>query len=202
LSDRLARAQLARAAARLKADAHTRLPALVLMTDEARLPDPLAAARALPRGSMVIVRATARERRERLSGALLRLARTRGLAVIVAGDPALAARLGADGFHLPEARIHEATAWHARHPALLITTAAHSLRALVRAQALPVDAVLLSAVFATQSHPGRAALTPVRANAIASNARVPVYALGGIDAHNVALLHGFAGIAAIGALAA
>jgi thiamine-phosphate pyrophosphorylase len=201
VSDSLARAQLARVARRLKARVRSELPSLVLMTDDERLPDPLAAARALPRGSMVVVRARDTAELERLSGALLRIARTKGLGVVVAGDPELASQLGADGFHLPEARAGEAGCWRARFPALLITTSAHSLRALLRAQSLPVDAVFFSPLFVTQSHPGRTSLTPVRANLIARNVRLTVYALGGIDAHNASLLNAFAGIAAIGALA-
>jgi len=44
------------------------------------------------------------------------------------------------------------------------------------------------------------ALGAVRANMIARQVRIPVYALGGIDARNAVRLSGFAGIAAIGAL--
>jgi len=80
---------------------------------------------------------------------------------------------------------------------MFITASAHSLRALMRGH---VDAFLLSPIFPTESHPGRAALGPVRANLIARQTRVPIYALGGVDAHNAARLHGFAGIAAISAL--
>jgi thiamine-phosphate pyrophosphorylase len=172
------------------------------MTDDERLPDPLAAARALPRGSMIVARARERRNLELLSSALLKLARTRGLAVSVAGDPRLAVRLGADGIHLPERHAGEAAEWRARCPSLLVTTAAHSLQALLRAQSLPLDAVFLSPVFPTQSHPGRAPIVAVRANLIAHAARLPVYALGGVNAHNALLLSGFAGIAAIGELAA
>ncbi len=71
------------------------------------------------------------------------------------------------------------------------------------AQQRPIDAVILSPVFATQSHPGGKTLTAIRANLIAEAMRKPVYALGGIDAQNARLLskHAFSGIAAIGALA-
>lgn len=162
------------------------------MTDEARLPDPLAAARALPRGSIVVVRS--RTDPAPLARAMLKL---RHVVVLIAGDPELASRLGADGAHLPEARAGEAAHWRARFASMIITASAHSLRALGAAH---VDAVFLSPVFPSKSHPGRKALTPARANLIARQARVPVYALGGIDANNAGLLHGFAGIAAIGAL--
>lgn len=201
MSDSLVRAQLARAATRLKAHAQSNLPPLVLMTDDERLADPLAAARALPRGSMIVVRTRDPARLETFSGAALRVARTAGLAVVIASDPELASYLGADGYHLPETRMGDAAYWRARFPLLLITASAHSMHALLRAQLLPVDAVLLSPVFATRSHPERAALTPIRANLVAKQIRKPLYALGGIDARNAVLLHGFAGIAAIGALA-
>jgi thiamine-phosphate pyrophosphorylase len=137
-----------------------------------------------------------------LSRDLLKIARRNGLTVLVAGDPMLAAHLGADGFHLSEARAGEAAYWRARRGAMTITTAAHSLRALLWAQRLPVDAVFLSPVFATGSHPDRTGLTPLRADLIARAASKPVYALGGIDARNARLLSfdAFAGIAAIGAL--
>jgi thiamine-phosphate pyrophosphorylase len=196
MSDSRARARLARAAKTLAG--RSALPALVLMTDD-RLEDALAAAHALPRGSLVIARDRDRATLAALSANLLKIARRRGFAVSVA-DARLAATLGADGIHLPEAWTGKIAALRARHPGLLITTAAHSLRALLRAQQLGADAVLLSPVFATASHPERTALGPMRANAMARMTRVPVYALGGIDAQNVPRLSGFAGIAAVGGL--
>jgi thiamine-phosphate pyrophosphorylase len=174
---------------------------LVLMTDDTRLADPLAAASVLPRGSMVVVRARDAERRDTLARALLKRARVCGLGILIADDPLLAVRLGADGFHLPEARMGEAAYWRARFPDFTITAAAHSAHALMRARLLPIDAFFLSPVFATASHTERAALAPLRASMIAKAAGKPVYALGGIDAQNARRLTGFAGIAAIGALA-
>lgn len=193
---------MARAARRLKTASRGNLPALVLMTDDGRLADPLAAACALPRGSMIVVRARDDTRRKTLSAALLKIARRHGLAVIIADDPELTARLGADGIHLSEMRAGEAAHWRTRFPALLITTSAHSLRAVLKAQNLPVDAIFLSPVFPTLSHPDRASLSPLRAMSIARASRRAVYALGGIDSRNAARLCGFVGIAAIGALEA
>ena len=72
-----------------------------------------------------------------------------------------------------------------------------------RAALFGADAVFLSPVFPTASHPGRATLTPVRVRLMAQETRVPLYALGGINAGNAQQLLGarLAGIAAIGALA-
>ncbi|HWD26845.1 MAG TPA: thiamine phosphate synthase [Rhizomicrobium sp.] len=190
MSDALPRQTLARAAARLNAG-HCKaglLPPLILMTDDERLRDPVAAAKALPQGSLVIVRSRDAARRADLAETLLRLP----LFVLIAGDPALVARLGADGLHLPETRAHEAAHWRALHPRWIIGAA--------RAANPHLDFVLLSPVFPTRSHRGRPSLGAVRANTLAKASRVPAYALGGIDARNARLLHGFAGIAAIGAL--
>ena len=198
MSDSLARRKLARAAAHLAAHTHYALPPLVLFTDDERLPDPLAAARTLPRGSMVVVRSRDSKQRAALARAMVDLSRACALIVLVAGDGALAAASGANGLHLPEACLGEAAAWRARYSSLLITGSVHSLAALAKAKLL--DAVFLSPVFPTTSHPGRATLTAVRANMIARGARLPVYALGGVEPCNAGLLSGFAGIAAISAL--
>ena len=79
-----------------------------------------------------------------------------------------------------------------------ISAAAHSERAALLGKYL--DAIFLSPVFPTASHPSAVALLPARANKLAEAFQIPVYALGGVTARNALLLHGFAGIAAIGAL--
>jgi len=180
-------AKLARAAARLNAGL------LAVLTDDERLPDPVAAARAFPRGSLVIIRARDAKRRRALAQALS--AKTDGLILLAADDPALANAL--HGLHLPEARAHEAAHWRALRPNWVITVAAHSRRAL---RAPYADAVLLSPVFATRSHPKAHPLTPARARLMARAALLPVLALGGVNDRNAALLAGFSGIAAIDGL--
>ena len=165
---------------------------LVLMTDD-RKADWARAARALPRGSVVVVRARDAGRRRALAAELYGLAR-----LLIAGDPGLAEDIGV-GLHLPEARMREAGHWRARHPDWIITSAAHSLRALMGTAHL--DAVFLSPVFATTSHQAAKSLTPERAALIAAQAQVPVYALGGVTVRNgVLLAPAFSGIAAISSL--
>jgi len=164
---------------------------LVMMTDD-RVADWLGAARRLPPGSVVVVRAHDAAKRRGIAEQLDGVAR-----LLIADDPDLAAQIGAAGLHLPEVRMHEAMHWRARFPHWIITSSAHSLRALMGAQAL--DAVFLSPVFATTSHAEARPLTPVRAAFIAALSPVPVYGLGGVNARNAALLApAFSGIAAIG----
>lgn len=166
---------------------------LVLMTDD-RAADWAAAARAMPRGSIAIVRSRTPSARAALAGSLHGL-----VTILIADDPELAAQMGAAGLHLPEVRMREAPHWRARHPDWIITSAAHSLGALMHAHGL--DGVFLSPVFATTSHVGAAPLTPVRAALIAAASPVPVYALGGVTARNAVLIApAFSGIAAIGSL--
>jgi thiamine-phosphate pyrophosphorylase len=203
VANAFARAKLARLAAALNAGAECvgALPPLVLMTDDDRLTDPLAAAQALPHGSLVVLRAREMQRRRKWADALAPIARRRGLVVLVADDPVLADR--ADGAHFPESKAGAIAYWRARRPSWLITASAHSLAACVRAARFGADAVFLSPVFATASHVGRTALAPIRLRAIARQVPLPIYALGGIDAANAQRLSGAAlsGIAAIGALA-
>jgi thiamine-phosphate pyrophosphorylase len=203
VADSLARAQLARAAESLRRNAQSPLPALVLLTDDERLADPRAAILALPRGSLLILRARERGRRILLANQFGRLARERGLRWIVADDPALATCAGADGAHFPEGRISLAASWRLRRPDWLITCAAHSLRACLRARRAGVSAVLLSPVFPTASHPESPALENLKARSIALGARLPVFALGGVDAMTARRLQGasFVGLAAISGLA-
>lgn len=163
------------------------------MTDDDRLPDPVGAARALPKASLVIVRSRDARRRRELAEALRR--QTHGLILLAADDPDLAGAL--HGLHLPQARAREAAHWRALRPDWVITVAAHSGIGL---HAPHADAVLLSPVFPTASHPQARILTPVRARLMARKALLPVLALGGVNARNAALLSGFSGIAAIDAL--
>jgi len=193
MSNALSRGKLARAARSLNAGV------LVLMTDDARLPDARAAARRLPPASLVIIRARDSKQRAERAMSLRAIARRRGLILLIADDAALARRLGAHGVHLPEAHARQAGHLKAQNPRWLITASAHSLRAAVLTS--HADAILLSPVFATQSHRNATVLTPARARTIARQVKTPLFALGGITAQNAIQLSGFSGLAAIGALA-
>lgn len=163
------------------------------MTDDDRLPDPVAAARALPKGSLVIVRSRDAKRRRALGEALR--AQTNGLILLAADDPVLAEIL--HGLHLPEIRARDAAHWRVLRPHWVITVAAHGPRGL---HAPYADAALLSPVFATKSHPQAKNLNPARARLMARHSLLPVLALGGVTARNATMLQGFSGIAAITAL--
>jgi thiamine-phosphate pyrophosphorylase len=199
---------LARTAAKLGRAARARnpgrrdLPSLYFLTDPARTPDPARVMAMLPAGSAVIYRAFGVAAAETEGRALRRLARRRRLTFLVGADAALAARLGADGVHLPERLMARGPRLRQGHPTWLITTAAHGPRAIATAARLRLDAVLVSAVFASASPSAGAPLGPLRFAQRARQARLPIIALGGIDVRSARRLanSGAAGLAAIGGL--
>ncbi len=187
------------AAARLAKPARARdgraLPRAFFVTDPVRTPDPLAIIKRLPRGFGVIWRHFGSPSRLATGLVLARACRKRGLILLVANDPALAARIGADGVHWPERQLKGI---RARKPGSIETAAAHSRAAIARAAALGVDAVLVSAVFPSQSPTAGPALGALRFRQLTRTAPLPVYALGGIGAGNAArAMHNAAGWAAI-----
>ncbi len=143
------------------------LPALWLLSDarnDAVLEQALAK---LPRGSGLVFRhyhLPPEERRARFAK-VRRLCRAHGHVAVLAG----ATRWPADGHY------------GARMPGRLYLATVHSAREIARANLAGADAVLLSPVFPTRSHPGAATLGPVRFRLLARLSCAPVIALGGMD---------------------
>lgn len=183
-----------------------RLPALIAMSDAERMPDPVAAALALPKGSAIILRHYEMDASARhdLAVALVRACRPRNVRVLIGDDPSLARAIGAAGVHLPEHSVQRGRSlWRLwRRPDWLVTAAAHSPAAMARARQAGVDAILLSPVFATKSHPDARSLGVLRFTGFCRASPLPVYALGGISAPTVRFLRGSGamGIAAIGGI--
>lgn len=194
---------MGRTAAALSARAGLRkpLPALLFFTDPARTPDIAAAAERLPRGSAIVYRAFGAADAEATALALRRIARRRGLALLIGADHRLATRVKADGVHLPER-----LAWRAgalRRPGWLVTAAAHGPRAARRALAAGADAAVVSAVFASNSPSAGSPIGALRMARIVRVAGGPVYALGGINDKTARRLlrAGLVGLAGVEALA-
>jgi thiamine-phosphate pyrophosphorylase len=162
------------------------LPRLWLMTDE-RLGDRLwGALERLPRGSGVVFRhyVTPRLERRAMWDRLRGVAVQRGLLAVCAGPP------------LPGAR-----GAHNRRGCGIRTASAHNLREIRAAERAGADLVFLSPVFSTRSHADSYVLGPDRFTILAHQARVPVVALGGMDANKARGLRGAYGWGAIDAWA-
>ncbi|HEX8062133.1 MAG TPA: thiamine phosphate synthase [Allosphingosinicella sp.] len=145
------------------------LPRLWLMTDERQGEELWEALERLPRGSGVVFRhyGLAAAERGRLFERVERVARRRRLILLSGGR--------GNG----------------------LSASAHNLRELKAAERAGAKLVFLSPAFPTRSHPGARTLGPVRFGLIARQARVPVIALGGVDARKARRLphiYGWAGI--------
>ena len=159
------------------------IPPIWLMTDE-RMGDALwPALERLPHGAGVVFRHYRSPDRVALFGKVAKVARRRRLVLVSAGG----LLPGAAGSH------------NARSRYGLQTRSAHSRRELFAAIRDGADAVFVSPVFATRSHPGAKSLGRVRLGLMIRGSRVPVIALGGMDAGRFRGLtrfgiHGWAGI--------
>jgi thiamine-phosphate pyrophosphorylase len=178
------------------------MPSLFFLTDPQRTPDPMRTMAQLPAGAAVIYRAFGAKDAEAQGRALRQLARARRLVFLVGADAGLAARLGADGVHLPERLMHLAPRLRQAHPKWLITAAAHGPRAIAAAGRLRLNAALVSAVFTSESPSAGAPLGALRFARLNRTARLPIIALGGINARTAPRLvdAGAAGLAAVGGL--
>jgi thiamine-phosphate pyrophosphorylase len=146
----------------------------------------------LPRGAGVVFRHYQLPPRARaeLFAQVRRVARRRRLVLLVAGKPLR----GADGRHGVRA---------AAGSQGLVTRPAHHRRDLVAARRAGANAVFVSPVFPTRSHPGAPALGRVQFGLLIRDSGIPVIALGGMDerrARSLARLrvHGWAAIDAWG----
>ncbi len=197
---------LAEALGRLQCAAQPCLPRLFMITDETRLPDPLPAAARLPSGSGIILRHYHDPGRPALARALSSLARRRGLRLFIADGVDLARSVHATGIHLPEHRVHALVRGGQTAPRPnggLVTAAAHSPAAIRLAARAGADAVIVSPVFATASHPGSRPIGTAQFRRWVRTASLPVIAMGGLDAEALSFLEGcrLHGVAALGALA-
>lgn len=181
---------------------HANLPRFFLFTDEFRLPDPIELLSRLPRGAAIVLRHTDPAQLETLARRIVAPAHALGLKVLISGDVRLALKLKCDGVHLSQQKARRGPLRiQSLHPDFLITAAAHDGLSLRRAKASGCALVMLSPVFATDSHPNARPLGILRFSRMARISDSNVIGLGGITpAHAKRLnLSPAFGIAAIGA---
>lgn len=134
------------------------------------------ALRRLPRRSGFIYRHYHLAPEDRLARfrQLARIARTRGHRVILADSALTAKEWGAEGIYGAPLMLGP------RRAGLMTLATAHNAHEIAQAARMRADAVLLSPVYPTRSHPGAKALGPVRFLTLARLASMPVIALGGM----------------------
>lgn len=138
----------------------------------------------LPRGSGFIYRhyhLGDPERWERFRS-LRHIAKAHGHTVILSDSALTAREWGADGIY------GAPRALYPRREGLLHLATAHDLEEIGLANRLGADAILLSPVFPTNSHPGGRTFGPARFRLLAQHCCVPVIALGGMTQHRARTL--------------
>lgn len=174
------------------------------MSDPDRTPDVLKIARRLPEGSALIYRHFGVKNRKAIAKKLRNITYERDIQLFIGQDAKLAAGVGADGVHFAERDLAKGLALHAEYPDVLITGAAHSLKAVQMCVQNKMDAAIVSSVFKSESPSASGAPLGVEAFAyLAGNVDIPLMALGGITPKNVSALYGSgaSGIAGVSSFA-
>ncbi len=166
---------------------HPDLPRLWLVSDARTDRVFEAAIRRLPRGSGVIFRHYHLPPPERAArfARVQRLCRRHGHLAVLAGSARQARRAGAMAAYGAPTQL-------ARGPALVRLVTAHSLAEIAAAGRARADAILLSPVFPTHSHPGARLLGGLRFRLLAAHSPVPIIALGGMNPRTAKRIGGFA----------
>jgi thiamine-phosphate pyrophosphorylase len=185
------------------------MASLIFITDQASQARPEHVIEKLTKGSMVIFRDYDQQNRAELGTALSYICRAKEIKFLVAADLTLCLMLKAHGIHLPEHMIGEAQNIRQHHPELFITASAHNEQAVKKAVDFGVDAILLSPIFPTKSHPETfddpsLTIGTDRLKNICEKYNIALYALGGVTTETAIKLRGtgVAGIAGIRGLEA
>lgn len=170
------------------------LPKIWLMTDPRFGDRLLRSVQKLPAQSGVILRHYGDMQRQEIHKNIAKICRRRGHKLVIACDSALLSALpGAlqcDG-HYYGRPIKVAVL---RRTSLLLI-GVHNIYEMNRAQLSQPDLLLLSPIFATNSHKSAATLGPLRFRQLASRTNIPTLALGGMDRKRAAMIgHGYAAI--------
>lgn len=164
---------------------------ILLITDAKLNPEPWTLLGYVPKRAIILIRDYDHPKREEYARRIVYYAHARGMKVLVAGDLALARRVGADGLHVPEWQTKRLPKRIFAKPGFLITAATHGKTALLQAARHGrIDAALVSPVFATRSHPKAKPLGVTRFSGLRRAVKMPVLALGGVKMANFRQLRG------------
>tara|TARA_E500000331_G_C16956591_1_gene582975 strand:+ start:51 stop:692 length:642 start_codon:yes stop_codon:yes gene_type:complete len=174
-------------------------PFLFFMTDIKRTMDLFETIKTLPKGCILIFRHYEHKDRHKLAKCVVTACRQAQIFCLISNDIHLATRLNANGVHFPEYALHKINKRPRTKKHMVLTAAAHSFATTLKAQKLGFDAVLLSPVYNSESHPNEPTMGHRKLASICSLTKIPIIALGGINTKNITQLinagvTGFAGI--------
>lgn len=154
------------------------------MTDPTRVPDVVAAAQTLPYGAAIIYRHFGSAHKFIDAESLRQITFERGQQFLIGDDPELAIEIGADGVHFRrDAKVEAPTLWRHRCPDWIISMA--GLKSGTYQGSLSVlDGLLISSVFPSESPSAGTPIGIAGLRSAVQNIEAPIFALGGITAHN------------------
>jgi len=123
---------------------------------------------------------------DRVGATFRRLADTYSAPFIVNDDPYLARDLGADGVHVGQEDVTPAKARETLGPDAIIGLSTHSAEQIAAAAEQPVDYISVGPIWETPTKEGRAGTGLELVREAARSATLPWFAIGGINAGNVA----------------
>ena len=146
----------------------------------------------IPKESAFLLRSYKAKERKKIAKQLLKFCKVKKLKLLIASDIKLAEEINANGVHFPEYMIKKRNKINwviikniKSKKNWIITTAAHNLQTLKKVENFDIDAVLLSPVFPSKSHPNSKNLGINKFVKIIKKTKLPIYALGGINIKNV-----------------
>lgn len=115
-----------------------------------------------------------------------------GAKLMLNSAPELLKQVDADGIHLTAARL---TSYDQRPVPVdkWLAASCHDAKSIIQAENIRVDFITLSPVLETPSHPKAQALGWHNFNTLTDNAKLPVYALGGMDKQQLDRIFGLGG---------
>lgn len=176
-----------------------RLPPIFYCTDENRNFDNKNVISNLPSGWGVIYRCRNIDKQMDEVVSLNRLCKAKKIKFLLSQFPCVAWKIGADGVHWPESLLQESKAWRGHFK--IMTGSVHSFTGLRISRSYPLDAVLYSSVFASESSSSSIPIGPIKYRKCVRFSQLPVYALAGVNVANAALIAAFGGIVAISGIA-
>ena len=168
-----------------------KLPKVIIIFDDESFDRKKLLKLKIPKKSAFLLRSYETKKRRKIAKQLLKFCKMKKMKLLIGSDVKLAEDINAHGIHLPEYMIrNNKINWIniknvKSNKKWIITTAAHNVHALKKAEELNIDAVLLSPVFPSKSHPNSKNLGLNKFSKIVKKTKLPIYALGGINIKNI-----------------
>jgi len=143
----------------------------------------------LPKNSAVIFREydLPAQEREKLAQEIIAICRKNNHKILIGKNFELARKLKADGVHFSDNDRLSLQILNRRNlpQKFILSVACHNFLSVLKFRKLKVDAVFISPIFATKSHPEAKLIGLQALSRIILKAKHPIYALGGINSQNI-----------------